>query len=134
MTLSGFLRENKKTKDTVKYIASTSFIDENGDSLAWELKAISCKKDEDIKKGCYKTTKKGTDFDYEAYSLKLTVESIVSPNLKDAELQNSYSAMGAEALLCEMLSPGELQRLKAKVQEVNGYAETIDSLVEEVKN
>ncbi len=134
MTLSGFLRENKKIKETVKYIASTSFIDENDNPLEWELKNISCKKDEAIKKDCYKTNKKGTEFDYETYGLKLAVESIVSPNLNDAELQNSYGVMGAEALLCEMLSPGELQKLKTKAQEVNGYVETIDSLVEEAKN
>ena len=42
--------------------------------------------------------------------------------------------MGAEELLSEMLLPGELHRLKIKVQEVNGYTETMNDLVEEAKN
>ena len=42
--------------------------------------------------------------------------------------------MGAEELLSEMLLPGELQKLKIKVQEVNGYGETLSDLVEEAKN
>lgn len=133
-TLAGFLKENRKEIKTEKYVASPQFVDENGKPLEWDIQTISCKKDEDLRKESTKQTKNGTEFDYDKYTLKLCVACITSPNLNAVELQNSYGVMGAEELLSEMLLPGELQKLKIKVQEVNGYGETLSNLVEEAKN
>ena len=37
--LSAFLKKNKKYKDNVKYRATKSLCDENGEALEWEIKA-----------------------------------------------------------------------------------------------
>ena len=54
--------------------------------------------------------------------------------MNDAELQNSYGVMGADALLKKMLKPGEYAAYLEKVQEINGFNETFDEKVEEAKN
>ena len=64
----------------------------------------------------------------------LATECIVYPDLRNAELQNSYQVMGAGALLKKMLKPGELQDLYVKIQEVNGFDETFEEKVDRAKN
>ncbi|MOA16947.1 Phage XkdN-like protein [compost metagenome] len=70
----------------------------------------------------------------EDYLAKLAVASVVYPDLKDAELQRSYSVLGADILLKRMLLSGEYAALIQKVQELNGYDRDMNDLVEEVKN
>lgn len=134
MSLSAFLKANKKENQSVMYVASKSFVDENGNPLEWELKQISCKREASIKNTCSIKVKNGADFDADKYTLLLAAATVVSPNLNAKELQDSYGVMGADALLQEMLSPGELAALKMKTQEVNGYGQTMEELKEEVKN
>lgn len=134
MSLSAFLKANKKENQSVMYVASKSFVDENGNPLEWELKQISCKREESIKSMCSIKVKNRADFDTDKYTLMLAAATVVSPNLNAKELQDSYGVMGSEALLLEMLSPGELTKLKMKAQEVNGYGQTMEELREEVKN
>ncbi|EQG32401.1 phage XkdN-like family protein [Clostridioides difficile DA00129] len=62
------------------------------------------------------------------------METIVFPDLHDAELQNSYGVMGAEELLTTMLTPGEYTDLSSEVGEVNGFDRTFEDKVEEAKN
>jgi hypothetical protein len=58
----------------------------------------------------------------------------VFPNLKDAELQNSYHAMGEEELLTRMLTAGEYADYVIKVQEVCGFEQGFEEEKEEAKN
>lgn len=54
--------------------------------------------------------------------------------MDDAELQNSYGVMGADALLKVMLTPGEYADYLTKIQEVNGFDISFDEKVDEAKN
>lgn len=72
--------------------------------------------------------------DYDMYLGKLAVACTVFPNLNDKELQDSYKAMGAEALLKAMLTPGEYAAYVEKVQEVCGFSTPIQDEVDEAKN
>ena len=72
--------------------------------------------------------------DYNLYLGKLASRCTAFPNLNDAELQNSYGVMGADALLKTMLLPGEYADYLAKIQEVNGFDVTFDEKVDEIKN
>ena len=62
--------------------------------------------------------------------------STVYPDLKNAELQDSYGVMGEEELIVEMLdNDGEYQSYVAKCLEVSGYNQDEENeLVEEAKN
>lgn len=139
--LSAFLSQNAIKVENIKYIASKRFLDEEGNPIAWELKNITSLEDEAIRKSCIKkipiSGKRGQftqEFDANGYIAKLISACVIYPNLKDAELQNSYGVMGEVELLNRMLIPGELNNLAAKVQEINGLNDTMDELVEEAKN
>lgn len=141
MGLSAFLAKNAIQVENVKHVVSTRFVDENKKPIAWEIKAITGSEDEALRKSCAKRVpipgkknqyQKETDIDL--YLGKLAVSCTVYPNLNDAELQNSYGVMGAEALLKTMLLPGEYADYLTKVQEVCGFDTTLQDEVDEAKN
>ena len=144
--LSAFFSQNATKVENIKYIVSERFLAEEGDKKAkkpieWEIQCITSSEDEELRKQCVKRVpvpgKKGlsiAETDYSAYSCKLAVRCTVFPNLNDAELQNSYGVLGAEALLKTMLTPGEYTDYISKVQEVNGFDITFEDKVEEAKN
>ena len=139
MGFNAFLKQNAIQPENVKHVVSDRFRDENGNPAEWEIKAVTPKEDEDIRKSCTKKVqmKKGqfqTETDVDKYVGKLAVACTVYPNLNDAELQDSYGVMGADELLKTMLLPGEYADYLAKVQEVCGFDITQGELVDEVKN
>ena len=72
--------------------------------------------------------------DWDKYLGKLAALCTVYPNLNDVSLQNAYGAMGGDLLLKTMLKPGEYAAYLRKVQEFNGFSETMGELVDEAKN
>lgn len=139
--LNAFMAQNTIQEEKVKHIASKRFVDEDGKPIEWEIKSITSAEDEAIRKACTKKVpvpgKRNQlvpETDYNAYTGKLAAACTVFPNLNDAELQNSYGVMGADALLKAMLKPGEYADYLAKVQEVNGFELGLPELVDEVKN
>ena len=142
MNFESFLKKNVKEIEGVKYVASERFTDENGKPVEWELKAINTDLDELIRKDCTKKVpiagKRGQytmEHDNEKYLNKLAAATTVFPNLKDAELQDSWGVKTPEDLLKQMLSlPMEYTEYKNKVLEVNGYDISFEDEVEEAKN
>lgn len=138
--LTAFLSQNAVKVENVKYAASKRFVDE-GKPIEWELQGITGEEDEALRKSCTKRkpvpgkrNMYAPETDYAEYVAKLVVKCTVFPNLDDAELQNSYGVMGAEALVRKMLTPGEYADLAAKVQEINGFEVSMDEAVDEAKN
>lgn len=141
MSLSAFLSQNALKVDNIKHVVSHRFLDENGKPIEWEIKCITSTEDEGLRKSCLKRVpipgKKNQyqrETDYDQYLGKLAVTCTVYPNLNDKELQDSYSVMGAEALLKTMLTPGEYADYLTKIQEVNGFETTLQEEVDEAKN
>lgn len=139
--LSAFLSQNALKVENAKYVVSKRFLDENKRPIEWEICGITSEEDEELRKSCTRKVPvpgKRNHFvpetDYNAYLGKLASRCTVFPNLNDAELQNSYGVMGADALLKVMLTPGEYADYIAKVQEVNGFESSMEELVEEAKN
>lgn len=137
--LKGFFAQNKIKQENVKFALSKNFLDENGKPLEWELRALDAEESEQIRRECTHRVKvKGNQYtmeiDNEALAIKMMVASIVFPNLNDKGLQDSYGVMGAEQVLKKMLNVGEYSVLSNKISEINGFGESMDDLVEEVKN
>lgn len=139
--LSGFLAQNAVKVENVKHIVSKRFLDENGKPIPWEIRCITSTEDEALRKSCTKRVPvpgKRNQFtqetDYNLYLGRLAAKCTAYPNLDDAELQNSYGAMGSDALLKTMLTPGEYADYLTKVQEVNGFEVTFEDSVDEAKN
>lgn len=142
MSLTAFMAQNIVQEENIKYVASKKFIDpKTKEPIEWEIRCIDSQLDEDLRKRCTRKLeipgRKGQftkDTDFDKYVGLLAVECIVYPNLNDAELQNSYHVMGADALLKKMLRPGEYADLLTKVQEINGFNESFEDKVEQAKN
>lgn len=141
MSLSAFLAKNALKIENVKCVVSNRFIDENKKPVEWEIKTITGTEDEALRKSCTKrvpTPNKKNQYqrevDYDMYLGKLAVACTVFPNLNDAELQDSYGVMGADALLKTMLTPGEYTDYLVKVQEICGFETTLQDEVQEAKN
>lgn len=132
---------NPVKENNMRFAASKRFVDGEGKPVLWEIKAISSKEDEAIRKKYTKmvqvTGKRGQytqDFDVNGYLAALAVACTVYPNLNDSGLQDGYGVMGGENLLKVMLKPGEFSEYVAKVQEINGFDVAMDELVDDAKN
>ena len=140
-TLSGFFAENALKVENIKYVASKRFLDDKKKPIQWEIRSLTSKEDEELRKACTKRVpvpnKKGQytmETDYNMYLGKLASACTVFPDLKNAELQNSYGVMGDDNLLKTMLTAGEYAEYLSKIQEINGYDVSTEDMVEEVKN
>lgn len=140
-TLSGFFAENALKVENIKYVASKRFLDDKKKPIQWEIRSLTSKEDEELRKECTKRVpvngKRGQytmETDYNLYLGKLASACTVYPNLNDVELQNSYGVMGADTLLKTMLTAGEYAEYLSKIQEINGFDVSTEDMVEEVKN
>lgn len=140
--LNRFLKKNKKVKENLKIAATSSLVDEKGNPLIWEVRPISTKEDNGIRDDCTRevpvTGKPGMfrpKLNANQYLCRLAAACVVEPNLNDKGLQDSYGVMGADQLIVEMIDdPGEYNAFMSRIQEYNGFVETIKEKVEEAKN
>ena len=131
--LQEFLMENEiGTTQTEVQIAPFPF--------PFVIKSITEAENKQIRKSCQKisfdkkTRQKQIETDTDLYNARLVVACCVDPNFKDAELQTTKGVRGAEALIDVLLKPGQYTDLLLAVQEINGFADDINDLVDEAKN
>ena len=126
--------ENKKV------VVSNRFKDEKGKPIPFEIKALSADENDELQRRCMVNVpvpgQRGQytrELDQIKYTAMLLTESVVYPDLNEAELQDSYGVRGAESLLRKMLYTGEYNVL---AQEVMGLSkvEVLADLVTEAKN
>lgn len=126
VSLEFFYKENKREADEVEYIASESFTDGEGRPVPWKLRPVTADEESRIRESCTETkVDKRTGvineiFHDQKYTVALTCQGVVFPDLMNSNLQSSYGARGASSLLKKMLNAGELQSLALKVIEVSG--------------
>ena len=138
MNLEAFMIEEKE--EIIEYVASQRFKDKEGKPIAWKLRTITAKENDEIRKECYKQIqvpgKRGQfrqEFDSSKYLEILATKCVVEPDLNSVQLQDFYHVMKSADLLKEhLLKPAEYDNLIAKIQEINGY--NLEEAVEEAKN
>jgi len=106
-----FYRENRQAWEEENIRLSERF-QEDGATMEWRIHPMSQRENEEIWR------RSGGEM--EKYEHLLLAASVVHPDLKDMELQNSYGAFGAEHLLMQMLMPGEYACLYREVERING--------------
>lgn len=79
--------------------------------MLWKIRAISQAENVEIWKKSGENPKR--------YESMVLAASVVFPDLKGADLQDSYGVMGAENLLEKMLTAGEFAALQDAVEAVN---------------
>ena len=137
--LQGFLHPIQEQNK--KIVVSKRFLDETGKPIEWEVRVLTAEEECAIRKGCMVNVpivgKKGQyqrELDTNIYTNKIAAACTVYPNLSNAELQNAYGVMGEENLLRRMLTSGEYISYLEKIQDINGFNETLEDLVQEAKN
>lgn len=135
MSLTAFLKENvANAYEEVEFIVSDRFKDEDGNPIPWKLRAMS--PDNALlatDKAALVKGKKG-GFNTNIYFKSVVAESVVYPNLRDKELQDSYGVMDPGQLLNKMLNTAEFNRLLEKCLVINGLSKSYNDLKNEVKN
>lgn len=139
---SRFMKANKIQKGNGKYAPTESLCDENGNPLEWEFRHITSRENEEIRDACtmdvpvtgkpnmYRPRLKASE-----YVRGIIAASVVSPDLQDAELQDSYGVKKPEDLLLELVDdPGEYNRLAEFVQKFQGLDASFRDKVGEAKN
>ena len=138
-SFDAFLKTNKIEKPNEHIAVSKSFVDEDGNPILWEVRQLSNDEMKYIKKTCVKQNrdKRGNvtvETDTDRMVGLMAAMSTVYPDLKNAELQNSYGVYGEVDLLEAMLSAGELLAYEQEVNRINGFDVSFDDKVEEAKN
>lgn len=137
-----FMKANKAVKENGFYPATKSLCDEKGNPLEWEFKHISSKENEELREGCtidipvtgkpnmYRPKLKSS-----LYIQRMIATSVVTPDLLDSELQDSYGVKTPEDLLLAMVDdPGEYNDLAAFVQKFQGFNVSFEDKVDTAKN
>lgn len=139
---SKFMKSNKIEKKNGFYAPTKSLCDENGKPLEWEFRHITSKENDNLRDECtieVPVTGKPNMFrprvQSTKYVQKMIANSVVMPDLYDAELQDSYGVSTPEELLLAMVDdPGEYNDLIIFVQEFQGFNVSLNDKVEEAKN
>lgn len=138
--MRAFYRDAVEENKSVFFPASKRIKDEEGNPVMWELrvlgydeiKAITKRNTKNVPNKVTGAAEKRTNT--EEAAMEMTLASIVFPDLNDADLQDSWGVVGAEALLKAMLTPGEIVDLENAVQSAAGYSTEMDEKITAVKN
>lgn len=133
--VSFFLRGNaEKKREVVSYAPSDRFKDGEGKPVKFVLRLLSGPELSKMQNDAVIIEGGEADFDSEKFIAEIMTKCVVYPNLKDAELQDSYQVMNEKDLLDAMLEGGEYQRLAKKCQEINGLRDDLNDLKTKAKN
>lgn len=137
---TAFMMGKAKDVETVEQVVSKRYLDENGNPIPFEFRPISSKRIEELQKQCTEPIKRkgrviDEKVDYGRFGARLGIETTTYPNFKDADLLSSYGLVDPVDLVKEILSVGgEYAEWIRVVQEVNGFDEDFEELVQEAKN
>lgn len=137
MDLKAFLNNGNKTTETFEYTPTQKFKDESGKAIPWVFKKLSIDEYETLRDECTSINfadKGKTKFNNTLFNKKFVCNSVVEPNLNNAELQDSYGVKKAEDLVTLMFdNAGEYYNLLGYLLEVNGF-KSVGEYAEEAKN
>lgn len=140
---AAFLKSNKPKKENVLFPACADYKDEKGNVLNWELRHLNPLIIGTIRSECTTITGKGTGakVDGELFGRKMAAAAVVKPDLRNAELVDSYMGDYApedrtpDNLICLMIdNEKEYQAFLKKVFEMNGIINDTENKVETAKN
>ena len=126
--------------ETRSIIISDRFKDKDGNPVPFVIKTLTQEENEKLRKRASKPVKKNgvvisETTDSDLYGKLLILESVVEPNLRDAELGKFYGTLSPEEVAGKMLTAGEYGKLASAISEFNGFTDSeVEILEEEAKN
>lgn len=127
--LASFLKTNVKDSERKKDVYVSDRFSE-----PITIKLLSPKELSRCQEKAVTIRNKQPHFDSNVYSMELIKASIIEPDLKNAELQDSYGVMSEEELLNEMFTGAEFVKITTVVNEFNSLDESINDKIKEAKN
>ena len=127
--LSSFLKTNVKDSERTKDVYVSDRFSE-----PITIKLLSPKELSRCQEKAVTIRNKQPHFDSNVYSMELIKTSIIEPDLRNAELQDSYGVMSEEELLNEMFTGAEFVKITTIANEFNSLDESINDKIKEAKN
>ncbi len=141
MDMKSFFKESAIPVENVKFAASERFRDAEGKPIEWELRPLTSEEFEAILDRAKKKVPSPDNprnlmvvTDNVKVRDEMLKAAIVYPNLKSAELQDSWGAVGEIATLRAMLLPGEVNDLANAIQQISGFEVGMDEKIKTAKN
>lgn len=130
--LKAFL--NPVKADSKQIVVSNRFLDDNGQAIPFTIRPLSQEINDRIQRKHMKKDKTGQiNFNQNDYMNDLVAESVIYPDLENADLQQAYGAFSKTELIKKMLLAGEYMNLLLEVQKISDLTSEED-LIEEAKN
>lgn len=122
MSVNPWLKPNRIDDPPVKIVITERFKDEKGNPIPWTFQKLSAKETDELQEACmkqsYNPVTKSQTMQIEGlkYINALAARTIIDPNLKDKELQESYGTLGSEVdTMNAMLYPEEKDKLAEEI-------------------
>lgn len=128
-----FMNGENKIK-TQQIVVSDRFLDDDGNAVPFVIRNLTSRELKSCRENATVKDELGiSSLDNEKFELEIIKMGVVSPDLKDTELQDYYGVVGEVELLEEMLNAGEFMILTKALNELNNF-NGIASKVEKAKN
>lgn len=133
--LTDFLLANPVTEIEKEVVISKRIVDSEGNMLKFKIRPMLNEQYLDYQNQCTVPKKGGkVDFNTKRFNQLIIINHTVEPNFRSAELLQKANCATPEQLLNKMLLAGEIQVLSEQIRIISGFADSLDDLVDEVKN
>ncbi|MDN8592022.1 phage portal protein [Paenibacillus sp. 11B] len=135
-----FMKGKAKEVPEEEVIITQRYKDDEGKPIPFIMKALSTQRMDELEADCTKPEFKkgkrvGEKLDNKRFSLRIAVESTVYPDFRNAELLASYGLTDPVDLAKSILSVGgEYAEWMQAANRINGFDDSEDDLIDDVKN
>ena len=133
--LTDFLLANPVNTITKEVVVSKRIKDTEGNLMKFKVKPMLNEEYLEYQNQCTIPKKGGKiDFNSRRFNQLIILNHTVEPNFRDADLIQKAEVRTPEQLLNKFLLAGEIQALSEQIRILSGFEDSLDDLVEEVKN
>lgn len=135
MALTDFLLANPVDTMTKEVVVSKRLKDEDGNLYKFTIKPMLQEEYLTYQEQCTIAKKGGKiEFNTKRFNQLLILNHTINPNFRDAEFLQKANCVRPEQALNKFLLSGEIQNLAEQIRIVSGFEDSLDDLVDEVKN
>lgn len=133
--LTDFLLANPVNTIEKEVVISRRIVDEKGNLLKFKIKPMLNEQYLEYQNQCTIPKKGGKiEFNTKRFNQLVILNHTIEPNFRSVELIQRAQCSTPEQLLNKMLLAGEIQALAEQIRIISGFEDSLDDLVEEVKN
>ncbi|WP_312637033.1 phage tail assembly chaperone [Oscillibacter sp.] len=119
-----------QAQETKKIIISNRF-QQDGQPVPFVIRALSEEESRKIRESCTRKTRNraggvSSEFNADAFSVKMLIAGTVTPDFNSAELCSAYGTMDPMEVPGRMLLAGEYGRLSDAIAELSGFDDNIE--------